>query len=148
MQLFNPLNGKEVKDIILADLARTLDADTELQQHIAFPRISWKWKLEMRIYPRTPEEKVVETAGIAVQVHEKTGEPVVSEAAPHTREVYTSPEREVLAPDQVRESVGLPIPTQKSAMSPFMGRSNRPNIEVGKAAQNPTSMPKQVPSET
>lgn len=149
MQLFNPLNGDEVKKVIIADIARTLEADTELQEHICFPRVSWKWKLEMKIYPRTPEEKNIEVVGEAVQVKKESGAPVVPETSSHTREVYSSPSREVTAPDQVREEVGMPVNQAKSALSPFTGKKsgaggNAPVIEVGKAAVNPLTMPRQA----
>lgn len=145
MQLFNPLNGDEVKKIILADLARTLEADTELQQHISFPRVSWHWRLEMKIYPRTPEIKEVVVTGEAVQVTE-AGETIVPVESTHTREVYSSPSREVIAPDQVREQEGLAVSQQRSALSPFMSKKQGgpgPVIEVGRAAENPTSLPRQ-----
>jgi hypothetical protein len=142
-----------VKRIILADIAKVLEADMELQPHIAFPRVSWNWRLEMKIYPRTPEEKVVEATGEAVQVVADTAIPVVSEGAPHTRVVYPSQTQEVIAPDQARQEHDMPVTEVRSAMAPFMGRSaanlptEGPTIEVGKAAKNPLTMPRQGRSE-
>jgi hypothetical protein len=144
MQLFNALNGDEVKKIILADIARTLEADSELQPHICFPRVSWRWKLEMDIYPRTPNEKVVEVTGEAIQVQDN-GTPVVAAAETHIREVYSSPSREIVAPDKIRQEEGLAINEARSALSPFQGKKGLggPQIEVGRAATNPVSLPRQ-----
>ncbi len=139
MNLFNALNGKEAKQAIINEVIRALDADSEFKEHLTFPRVSWKWRLEMMIYPRTPEEKVVEVEGEAIQMTRSadgTLQPVVAEAESHVREVLQSTPRQVVAPDAVREAEQL----ETVAAQPGGVRVARA-AEVGKAARNPTMSP-------
>lgn len=139
MNLFNALNGKEAKTIILAEITKALDNDSEFREHLTFPRLSWSWKLEMRIYPRTPEEKVVESSGEAIQVtRDENGNlvPVVPESATHTKEVLQSVLHKVDAPDALREEAGLA--TDAAALG---GIKTARTAEVGKAAKHPTVSP-------
>lgn len=151
MNLFNALNGREAKAIILAEVAKALDEDTEFREHLTFPRVSWKWRLEMEIYPRTPKDKTVEAAGEAVQM-QTVGEgallsmardpvtgalmPVVGESATHVKEILQSVPREVVAPDAVREAEGMATQT-----APAGGIRTARSVEVGKAARNPVLSP-------
>lgn len=150
MNLFNALTGKEAKQVILNEVTRALENDSEFREHLTFPRVRWSWRLEMHIYPRTPEEKIVEATGEAVQMKtEKVGEefvmsrdengqlvPVVPENATYVKEVLQSAEREVMAPDAVRAAEGM----ETQAAQPGGIRIAR-RAEVGKAAQNPTVSP-------
>ena len=148
--LFNALNGREAKTAILNEVARALDNDSEFREHLTFPRVSWKWRLEMEIYPRTPSEKIVEANGEMVQVQFKDKDgvltmtrdengqliPVVDADATHTREILQSQAREVTAPDAVREAEGLVT----QAARPGGIRTAR-SAEVGTAAKNPIVSP-------
>jgi len=139
MNLFNALNGKEAKQAIINEVIRALDNDSEFREHLTFPRVSWHWRLEMTIYPRTPEEKVVEVVGEAIQVtRDAAGNltPVVAESASHVREVLQSTPREVVAPDAVREAESLET-VAAAPGGPKVARSS----EVGKAARNPVVSP-------
>jgi len=139
VNLFNALNGKEAKAIILGEVTKALENDSEFREHLTFPRVSWSWRLEMRIYPRTPEEKVIEVTGDAIQVtRDADGNlmPVVPESATHVKEVLQSERTEVVAPDAVREVAGL----HTEAAAPGGIRTARA-AEVGKAARNPTVSP-------
>lgn len=151
MNLFNALNGKEAKQAIINEVTRALENDSEFREHLTFPRVSWHWKLEMKIYPRTPEEKVLETSGEAVQIMVERGTdgllapvpdatgapiPVVKEDESHTRLVINSQPREVTAPDAVREAEGIP-----SQMARPGGVRTARAVEVGKASEKPTLSP-------
>lgn len=153
MNLFNPLNGAEAKQVILNEIIRALENDSEFKAHISFPRFSWNWRLEMKIYPRTPEEKVVETSGeaVAMQTEEIAGElhmirdekgmlvPLVTEDSSHIREVLRSAPREMNAPDAIRESEQITV----SNAVPGGVRPSRTarSVEVGAASMNPTHSP-------
>jgi len=139
MNLFNALNGKEAKQAIINEVSRALDNDSEFREHLTFPRVSWSWKLEMHIYPRTPEEKIVEAKGEVIQVErDENGNlmPVVDEKESHTKVVLQSAPREVVAPDAVREAEGL-----TTDMAAPGGIKTARKAEVGKAAENPTYSP-------
>jgi len=152
MNLFNALSGKEAKQTILNEITRALEQDSEFREHLTFPRVSWHWRLEMHIYPRTPEEKVVESIGEAVQIAVERGpdgrlmpvpdpatgapQPLVKADEPHTRLIISSQPREVLAPDAVRESEGI---VQQSAR-PGGIRTVRGG-EVGRGAIDPNISP-------
>jgi len=154
MNLFNPINGAEAAQIIINEITRALSSDSELRSHISFPRLSWSWVLTMKIYPRTPEEKVIEAAGEAVVMETKqldSGEIVMSRDAsgalvpmtpadaPHIRKILHSAPREMNAPDAIRESEGITV----NNAQPGGVRSARTarTAEVGTAAINPTHSP-------
>lgn len=140
MNLFNALNGRETKQVILNEITRALDNDSEFREHLTFPRVSWHWKLEMIIYPRTPEEKTVEVVGDAIQViRDEAGNlmPVVPESASHVREILQSAPREINAPDAIRESEGL---VTQTAAPGGVRIANKP-AEVGRASANPLLSP-------
>jgi len=154
MNLFNPINGAEAKQIILNEVARALENDSELKAHISFPRLTMSWVLTMNIYPRTPNEKIIEAHQDIVAVETKTTEagelvmtrnekgelvPLVTEDAPHVREVLRSTPREVNAPDAIREAEGITV----NNATPGGVRSARTarSVEVGGAARNPVISP-------
>jgi hypothetical protein len=139
MNLFNPLNGKEAKQAIINEISRALDSDSEFREHLTFPRVSWKWRLEMDIYPRTPSEKIVEAADEIIQMErDENGNlmPVVDAKETHVREVLRSTPREINAPDAIRETEGLTTETAQIG-----GIRTARKAEVGKAAENPTVSP-------
>ena len=151
MNVFNALNGKEAKQAILNEVTRALDTDSEFREHLTFPRVSWNWRLEMKIYPRTPEEKVVEVKGEIVQVQSSkdpaTGQlimardengqlmPVAQETDTHVREVLHA-ERTVQAPDAVRDAENI-----QTAQAAPGGIKFAKRVETGKAAENPVYSP-------
>jgi hypothetical protein len=152
VNIFNALNGKEAKQAILNEVSRALDNDSEFREHLTFPRVSWNWRLEMNIYPRTPSEKIVEVVGEAVQMktvpdpldsskvvmaRDAAGNymPVVEASETHVKEVLHAT-REIQAPDAIREVEGL----QQNQAGPGGIRMAR-SVEVGKAARNPVLSP-------
>jgi hypothetical protein len=139
MNLFNALNGKEAKAAILNEVARVLDNDSEFREHLTFPRVSWSWRLEMNIYPRTPQEKIVEAQGEIIQVaRDASGQlmPVVAEQETHVREILHA-DREIQAPDAIREAEKI----QQQSSAPG-GIKFAKHVETGKAAENPVYSPR------
>jgi hypothetical protein len=102
-QLFNALNGLEVPEVILNEVRRAFEQYPDFAQHITFPRVSWKWRLEMEVYPREP----------ALIRIESEGQSGLAEFAPEpgekARRICFVGEREVTAPDQVRDEEGLAV---------------------------------------
>jgi hypothetical protein len=153
MNLFNALNGKEAKQAIINEVTRALENDSEFREHLTFPRVSWNWRLEMKIYPRTPEDKLVEAKGEMVQMQTVpdpldptkvvmardpvTGNlmPVIAESETHVREVLHAT-RETQAPDAVRAAEGIATP-----MAAPGGIRFAKSVETGNAAQNPVYSP-------
>jgi hypothetical protein len=144
MNLYTALNGKEAKQAILNDVARALENDSEFREHLTFPRVSWNFKLEMRIYPRTPEEKVVETFGEMVQVARDTDinsstynqlMPVVAADATHVKSVHTAVQ-EAVGPDAIREQHELVVNQAKPG-----GVRTARSVETGRGAENPVTSP-------
>lgn len=151
MNLFNALTGKEARQAIINEIVRALESDSEFREHLTFPRVSWKWRLEMDIYPRTPPEKIVEVSGDEIQMQTSKAEdgtitldrdasgnlmPVMAESATHIKQILSSSPREVVAPDAVREAEGL---AQNQAQPGGIRIARR--VEVGKAAKEPTVSP-------
>ena len=151
MNLFNALTGKEARQAILNEVARALESDSEFREHLTFPRVSWKWRLEMDIYPRTPTEKIVEASGDEIQMQTEQTDggtirlsrdangnlmPVTAESETHIKQILSSAPKEVVAPDAVREAEGL---VQNQAQPGGVRIARR--VEVGTAARNPTVTP-------
>jgi hypothetical protein len=152
VNLFNALNGNEAKQAILNEVKRALDQDSEFRAHLTFPRVSWHWRLEMNIYPRTPPEKIVESKGELVQMQSTSDPanpdkfvmardaegnlmPVVDAQETHVKEVLHG-DREIQAPDQTREQERI---AQQQA-APGGIRFAR-HVETGKGAENPVYSP-------
>ena len=138
MNLFNALNGKETKTAILNEISRALDNDSEFREHLTFPRVSWSWRLEMRIYPRTPEEKIVEVQDEIIEVvRDENGQlmPTVPANSTHVKEVLHAA-RENQAPDAIREAEQI----QTSQAAPG-GVKFAKRVETGKGAENPVYSP-------
>ena len=60
---YNPLNGIEVKEAILQSISRKLDQHPDLVLHIAFKRLTFRWGLELDVYPWQSSVPRVETGG-------------------------------------------------------------------------------------
>lgn len=138
MNLFNALNGKETKTAILNEISRALDNDSEFREHLTFPRVHWSWRLEMHIYPRTPEEKIIDVQGEIIEVAKDTNGqlfPTTSEKDSHVKEVLHA-NREAQAPDAVREAEGISVSQAAPGGIKFAKK-----VETGKAAENPVYSP-------
>jgi len=138
MNLFNALNGKETKTAIINEISRALDTDSEFREHLTFPRVHWSWRLEMHIYPRTPEEKIVEAQGEIIEVaKDANGQlfPTTSEKDSHVKEVLHA-NREAQAPDAVREAEGIAVTQAAPGGIKFAKK-----VETGKGAENPVYSP-------
>ena len=108
-RVFNALNGQELKDLILADIRKELDADPRIESHLTFPVVEWTWELKIDAYPVAEPHMEIEAKGSvgteeAVEKARKaqTAEKIIVKG---TRKV--SPEGQ--APDEARAEVGLPI---------------------------------------
>jgi len=146
MRVFNALNGDELRQVLLRDVQRVLSQDQELQRHLTFPKVSWRVTIDLKIYPRTPEDKKVEVEGFVEQVipvpeqpdNVAAAQPVETAEKPLSETLTSDPSPEVgehLPPDALREEMGISTKTAPPQIT-FARRG-----EVGAGAKNPLPVP-------
>lgn len=139
MRIFTPLNGEEITKILLAEIKRSLESDSGLHKHIAYPRVVWSWKLELNVVP-SDQSRTLEASGDMVQSKTLKDGTIEDFDAAGLKEEHieiAAPERLVDTPDAVREQEGLPLSEQPQREPTFARR-----VEVGRAAENPTRSPR------
>jgi hypothetical protein len=117
---YNALSGAEIKEIILSEMRRQLEADDRFRQHVTYPLVSWSWKLAVNVYPNEP-------ANFQVAVGPKTmGDP---DAAHDHAEVQIDlgTSRDVTAPagqtaDSARRDAGIAVPSPRTVKGPGNNR--------------------------
>lgn len=125
-RLFNALNGRELAEIILAQVKAELHANYHMKQHLTYPRVKFKWNLTVEAYPLDPPEFVLSTEGeVIAQVGEesdeggKNREPYVPPKDAKPEVVNLSGEQDeganvstgdgITPPDKVRTEAKLPV---------------------------------------
>ena len=108
-RVFNALNGQELKDLILSEIRKQLDADPRFESHLTYPVVEWESVTKIDAYPVADAHMEIETKGSvgteeAVEKARKkqTAEKIVVKSA---RKI--GPEGQ--APDEARAEVGLPV---------------------------------------
>lgn len=97
------LNGKEVVEIIKNEVEAALNASGKFGVAKTFPQVSWKWTLEMEVYPSEPKQFEVKTSGT-----KKVSEPAL-EPLSVILEGGKQGIGETVSPDQVRKDEGIPL---------------------------------------
>lgn len=116
---FNALNGLELKKILLKEIERHLDNDFHFRQNVAYPLISWAWKLSANVYPGEPPNFEVNIAD--KQIRAAGAEAFVPQDDPVQVDIGAS--RDVTAPagesvDSVRREANLPVPSPRAVRGP------------------------------
>ena len=105
------LNGNEVVEIIRSEVERALEASGKFGIAKTFPQVSWKWTLEMDVYPSEPRQFEIKVEG-----KKKASDPVPGLEPLHMMiEGGREDIGKKISPDQVRKEEGIPLlhPVQK-----------------------------------
>lgn len=107
MSQFNPLNGAELKKVILAQIEKEMDDSGDFQANITYPWLKYTFEIKMNSYPKfafDAEPVVVAKGGDSLSVE-------VPSTEDDTKETLISGGTSVDTPDQARVDAELPIPT-------------------------------------
>lgn len=117
-----PLSGQELKEIILKDVARTLDRDGMFIQNIAYSRVSYEVRTTLHLDIMTMPEHISTTLSKAASKQESDAKPELKsiEAGPTLNnpsddDVVDSVEvhREINSPNGARVEHDMPLPLGK-----------------------------------
>lgn len=111
-RIFNPLNGEEVKKIILQEIEQAFGEVADFRPIVTFPVVRWEWTCKLSVYPRDPQDINLQKVGARVS-SDATDEEMTS-----TTDVVLQGQNAVgaegmLAPDEARENSSLPVPKLK-----------------------------------
>jgi hypothetical protein len=137
---FNALSGLELKKIIIKEIERHLDNDFHFRQNVAYPLISWSWKLAANVYPGEPPNFEVNIAD--KQIRASGNEEFVPQSDPVQVDLGST--RDVTAPagesaDSVRRESGIPVPAPRTVKGPGGQRMvvDAPPVGPGTAPVSP-----------
>ncbi len=111
-RVYNPLNGVEVKTLILREIEAAFAEVSDFREMVTFPVVRWNWKCTISCYPREPQDIPLQKIGAHIAT-DATPEEMTS-----TQDVGLQGQNAVGAPgmtpaDQAREEAGLPVPKLK-----------------------------------
>jgi len=147
-QIFNALNGAELKKAVLADIEREMDLSGEFRNHVTYPWVKYTAHLTLLSYPKQAMDA---EPGLKLSV---------SGVATDNPDYKFMEEPEVVldlksvsvidVPDQTRVDSGQPIPTQAIAAGVLIDKGvHRPKVpvtlktaQVKPVLQTPASAPK------
>lgn len=113
--LFNALTAPEFKQIVIDSILRAFDETGEFASHITFPKVSWDFRLELKVYPSPIPEHTVLARGVIEK------EPVSIEQSLAAKVITFQQKEGIDTPDLAREQAGLPIPTQAKGADGVQG---------------------------
>lgn len=124
-KVYNALSGLELRKKIMHDIEVAIDTDERFRNHVAYPKVAFRFSLEVFTYPSTPE-----TFTLGVGADPRSVEPEFSSenAAAFSISSEHSPEN----PDRVRQQISAPIP---KAQDTKMGREQGAVVDVSLAQQ-------------
>lgn len=110
---FNPLNGTELMEVIIADIRRAMIESGEFSQNLTYQWIKYDYKIKMVSYPKNSAEdepQEVVTGGAAFPDPDF---PPLDIDAVDTQRLFLEPDAPVIVdtPDQARVDADLPLPT-------------------------------------
>ena len=106
MRLFNALTGREVKAIILREIAKAMDQDEQFASHLTYPLIEWDWTVNLRAFAQENSEFKTEASG---KITVSQPEPVTVQLAGARSVTKSDDHPEGQAPDEARREAGLPV---------------------------------------
>lgn len=114
MPEYNALNGRELRAILLKEIADAFDQIHDFtSEAVTFPVVRWQFNLKLDCYPREPQTIDVQKAGARIAT-EATSEEMTSTQPYELQGANAVGAEGMLAPDQAREQAGLPVPTLKT----------------------------------
>ena len=147
---FNALNGTEVKKAILKEIERHLDNDFRFRANVAYPLISWRWKLAANIYPGEPANWDVNVGPVTQLAPPnedgkrppmpQDGDPVVEVDLQGGSTVGAGSQLGGQTPDALRRDAGLPLPSPRRVVGPGDSRVTvDAPLDTGKASAAQTA---------
>ena len=107
-RVFQALDGTELKSIIKSEIAKALDANSKFARHLTYPLVSFAFSVVVSAYPMDPPEFKVD--GKARYERAAVPDGVEPEVISTRGELnIDAPADGGLAPDEARESAGLPV---------------------------------------
>jgi hypothetical protein len=112
-KVFIPLNGEELKKMILKEVEKDLDLDTDFRQHITYPTVEWEWTLKLTCQQRTPATLEKQIAGAVVTVNPETKRelPLPPDAKPVSK--IRGRGKSITVPDKERAAANMPVLSPK-----------------------------------
>lgn len=123
-RMFNALTGRELSELIVAQVQAELSANYRMKAHLTYPRVKFHWKLTVEAYPLDPPEFSMETTGeVVAQVSEvsdeegKNRKPYVSTEKAEVTELSGGQDENadvttgenITPPDKIRTDAKLPV---------------------------------------
>jgi len=122
-QVYNDLNGEEVREILLSRFQDLLLQVPEFVRHITLNRVRMTLNVQLDVFGRTPptfalrDDLIVRTREIPPPM-EDYGEEIIEKNHDLTAEINSDTSLGGQPPDQVREEHGIPVMTvQKGPIS-------------------------------
>lgn len=148
---FTALTGIEVKNAILADIKRQMDADYHFTNHLSYAAISWKFKAAFDVYPKEIGSFEV-NAGATL--HPQSNRPIEEGEQPQEfnieggRRVTAGFEAEGQSADAVRRETGQPVISIKTVAGPGGERISveAPSVPSVSVTEKPAKTETNVPS--
>lgn len=114
LQLFNAINGIELKQMILKQVEEQLSKDRCFRQHLAYPIVEWQWQLKIKAYPGDQPEVELQHSQKIQQIDEQTKKAVEPSPSAKPIEIKRAGEVSVegkdgIPADQAREQFGMPV---------------------------------------
>lgn len=113
---FHPINGVELKKMILKDVEDMLTKNSDFNQNICYPHINYEVTVRCVSYPRDPEEFKSVIEGGSITVDEQTKESFKPSQFEKPKILEINRERnassETQPPDKTRIETGLPVLTR------------------------------------
>jgi hypothetical protein len=98
-KLFNPLTGRELRDMIVHEISQTLDNHGYFRNNLTYPNLHFHWILEVRSFPNEPSEFKVEVEQV-MRTDDWKHDPLKE---PH--ELTFEGGEEVTQPEKTREEI-------------------------------------------
>jgi hypothetical protein len=111
-QIFNALNGAELKKAILADIEREMDLTGEFRNHVTFPWVKYTAHITLLSYPKQAMDA---EPGIKITASGVATDNLVPPVAEPEVVLDLKVGSVVNVPDQARVDSDQPIPTQSLA---------------------------------
>jgi hypothetical protein len=110
--VYHAPDGTEIPAMIMEDLKRAFAQVPDFRPSVTFPVVRWDLKLTISVYPREPQDIVINRVGAHIADDATAAEMTnTTEIVLESKNAIGAPG--MLAPDEAREQYGLPVPKVK-----------------------------------
>ena len=104
---FTPINGAEIRQMILKDLEEQMAKDSDFSHHLTYPQVKYEVEIKVTCFQRDPQQFSRKVSGAIVQASPETKQPIPVHPTPVVeRTVRRS--RDIVTPDKDRVAMGMP----------------------------------------